>query len=691
MMGPPIKKHGVGPIEQTQANPSKPEQPDQFIPATMTPSPASRSSLPYCLLFLAVLFMLMSEIDSMWLASIDLSHHYALVARIGEYWHLPPGYDTSLGEMNVYPRGGHQVAALFGYLLHSNILGMQLVSLLSLIGIWAALLWIILSLPRKTGIASAVILGVVLVINKKLIGLEVYGGEIIGNFFFSQFVAQALGFWVLGMALKMEQNGRAASSRYALIIASLLVLASIHLLPVVELLGLLAALVTLDSYLAVRAGKQTVIKAAMISGLVIGLATTLVVLHPSFAAMREISQNDGALSIKYLRNMSSIAAFCLIVAATSATLVLRWIKLGDATQQRAFVALKYIGLYGLAVAGLCLLQLVSAKIGHGSAYAVKKYIYSLNAILLIELILLAVLWKTKKSQYAAAGTMAAPTATASGGLLSNLAFLPIMMMVCFYAIVPWKKTYDTSDLVSLERQLVNMQDTVIPKVEGKYTYVTDLAIDKTIIPYMFSIGIFKGPREQNMMDILSRRGFSDYSQIANIITTANSSTDKFPACRRFINNHNLVLIDAACFDQTRKIPQTKLDFALQIDNALCNITGFSGPEPFGRWSDQKEASIDCVVPLINGKAPTKLVLDTGAFLDKVVLQRSVITLDGAAVAEYRYDAQHPKNIIHIPLTDLKDNRIRLHFTFPDATSPTALGLGQDDRLLGISIKSIEFQ
>ena len=39
------------------------------------------------------------NIDSMWTASVDLSHHYALAFRISEQWMLISLADPTLGEM----------------------------------------------------------------------------------------------------------------------------------------------------------------------------------------------------------------------------------------------------------------------------------------------------------------------------------------------------------------------------------------------------------------------------------------------------------------------------------------------------------------------------------------------------------------------------------------------------------------
>ena len=77
-------------------------------PSTL--SPPSRG-LQICLLALAAIFLIVKYMGSMWSDSVDLAHHYALVARIAEYWGLPAGVDPTLGEMNFYPHTSHAMAA----------------------------------------------------------------------------------------------------------------------------------------------------------------------------------------------------------------------------------------------------------------------------------------------------------------------------------------------------------------------------------------------------------------------------------------------------------------------------------------------------------------------------------------------------------------------------------------------------
>ena len=89
-------------------------------------------------------------LDSLWSANVDIALHYALIARITEFWKLPTTLDLSLGPMNTYPRYAHILATIFDNLLGSPFAGMQFLALLSLKSSWCSFVFIFSSLPRRT-------------------------------------------------------------------------------------------------------------------------------------------------------------------------------------------------------------------------------------------------------------------------------------------------------------------------------------------------------------------------------------------------------------------------------------------------------------------------------------------------------------------------------------------------------------
>ncbi|MEN9866625.1 MAG: hypothetical protein RL748_2215, partial [Pseudomonadota bacterium] len=121
------------------------------------------------------------------------------------------------------------------------------------------------------------------------------------------------------------------------------------------------------------------------------------------------------------------------------------------------------------------------------------------------------------------------------------------------------------------------------------------------------------------------------------------------------------------------------------------IDGFGIPEPFGRWSIVKKASISCTVPKVNGKLAKKLAIDAGAFLQRVPRQRLEIVQNDGEPKHYQFDESHNNQILNLALQPDASGQVRLVLSMPDARTPASLGFGPDVRELGISIQSLEFQ
>lgn len=135
--------------------------------------------------------------------SVDLAHHYALIVRISEH-HSFDIVDLTLGEMNFYPRLSHVIAAVVATIVGSNLLGMQVVTLLSVSLLLGIYIYALRGLPRQLAMASTLVLAFLFLLNRYLFKFEVHGAEVIDNFFFSQLVAQAFVVFGLAVAIHFE-------------------------------------------------------------------------------------------------------------------------------------------------------------------------------------------------------------------------------------------------------------------------------------------------------------------------------------------------------------------------------------------------------------------------------------------------------------------------------------------------------
>jgi hypothetical protein len=123
-------------------------------------------------------------------------------------------------------------------------------------------------------------------------------------------------------------------------------------------------------------------------------------------------------------------------------------------------------------------------------------------------------------------------------------------------------------------------------------------------------------------------------------------------------------------------------------NIKClHISGFSGGEAWGRWTDGNSASIhaNCMCDLSKQKA--QMVLSAGTFLipGKVERQRAIFRVNGSAPQERVLDSMDKKDIVlDLPTATDDHSLIDVKIELPDAASPSESG-STDTRKLGLSI------
>lgn len=639
-----------------------------------------------------LLALVASLMDSAWMASVDFAHHYALVARLGGHWRLPPGLDMSLGEMNVYPHGAHWLASLLGRPAGSNLAGMQMLIMAAFLLLWAAMFGLLLQLPLILRGRSAACLLLLLGLNRALLHMELHGSEIIGNYFFSQLVAQAAAMLVILLALWLEQRRQPRWHRNLLLLLSIWLLCSVHLLPALELLALLALLLWLDGWQ--RAAGRGALRVWLTGAAWLLAALALVLTNPGYKTMTSISRNDGGLaqsmagtggfSLNFGDNVTALMWITLLLLVSSLAMVRRWWRM-PAAQRHAWLAYKYLALYGTALAAMCVLQYLACELGHGSSYAVKKYLFAINSVLLLQL----AVWGAGLLAPGAGADPAKRAPSRSRAMLKQLLPLPVFALMVFCLLPPQPK-FSYSEWLGYEREVLDLQKRV-PQQGGKFVYVAQLKHPFEWLPYLFSIGVFKTPRDKNIEDLMYRRPLAFRSQVAATITSLNSALDRWPQCRRKVTAHQLVLIEQACVDRETGTMPGFFDLSRDEPANPCIFSGFGTPEALGRWSAQRQAGIDCKIPMIEGKPATRLALTIQAFLPPGVRQRLQMTQAGGLSKEVQFDQDYQHDVLVVPLHADADGHCRLTLQLPDARSPQALGIGMDRRELGIRIAALEFQ
>ena len=622
------------------------------------------------------------NIDSMWTASVDLSHHYALAFRISEQWMLSSLADPTLGEMNIYPRGSHIIAAIVGVFLNSTLLGIQLTTLVSFALVWLCIILMLNSLPRSRGIIALIIFTGFIAANALIFKVNLHGQEVIDNFFYSQLVGHAFLFVSVIIAIRLEKSRGALSASIALV-PLMLITATIHLLPALEMLGLIVSLIFV--YVITEHQKSQISFKNMVfatSVLIISISSLL--LHPSFSAMRSISENNGSLTLHNISYPIGLVVLCIVVAITSSILFYEWIKSKEGND---VLVIKYLAIYGVVSVALCLLQYGLTFFGYGSDYAVKKYGFGLTSILIIQLSIIL-------SGYLVSFTNVTYFGDKFGVNVLRTAILSLALIACLFLNTPHSKSLDVSDIVLIERKLIHLTDTILPLAEdGKANVIIGLNGLPNSINYLFSISIIKTPRNLAIPDVLLKNDLTDPLNYSYIVSSSTNNSFGAIGCES-ISKGAISIISSQCFRE-RMVAKSycKKTFDFSTNGSIPNdlLKGFSLSEGHGRWTDSLNASFECLA----GDTFFRTVkLEITPFIHgSLKSQRLEIMLNGKVVHQEEISSvRGAENPVIIDLsTKPTSKKYTLEFKFPDSTSPKSIGFNEDSRKLGFSFQRITFE
>ncbi|SNX29597.1 hypothetical protein SAMN06295945_1977 [Polynucleobacter meluiroseus] len=495
--------------------------------------------LCYLYVFL-LLFFVIFNIDSMWNWSGDLAHHYALAYRISEQWSKNTLGDPSLGDMTFYPNGSHIIVAIIGNLIHSVFLALQIATLTSYGLVWLFIIILFANLPKNMATSALVALSVLVIINSLTKNFDTHGHEIVANFFFSQLVGQSVLYGSIIFAIKIEKWGGIFYSTAALIIM-MLINAKIHLLPSIEMLGLIfGLLITHIVFERSQTMQAHLTKRKIIFAVIIMTASVFALLiHPSFLAMAKLSTNDGSM-LSAASYPFGILTFCFLVTISSLKLFRLWLKMHK--QKYEVPVLKYLALYGGVLTILCLTQYILTFFGLGSDYAVKKYIFGLTSILFIQISIIF-------------GSFIIHSSNLSILKISSklVNYFPLILISAFlitlFFNVPYVKSMSISNIVLYERKIVNLSDTLLPLPENnKYNVVVGLNDLPNTINYMLSIAITKTPMELAISDVLAKNDLNNLSNYSYVITSKGNKKYNLFNCES-ISNGSILIIPAKCLER----------------------------------------------------------------------------------------------------------------------------------------------
>lgn len=631
----------------------------------------------------AVIYVLCQRFAQFWTTSTDAAQHYSLIARISQLFSLPAGVDPSLGEMNIYPAGSHTIAALLGYFVHSPFAGMHLTSLLAVMLLWGALIYMLLTLPRKAAVISIVGLLALLALNRQVFQAELFGREIAADYFFAQLVGYAVAISALAILQQMELAHTTRWQRHAFALLAIYFTTNLHLLPTIQLLGCYCLCQWLDVALYFR--RRKAIRWRLLEALAISLlALTMVVKHPYFQAMKDIGQNNGSLNLHYFNDLSSIALLAVIVAVGSGALLLHWLK--QETLSNGQSIYKYIASLGLVMALMCLLQEILLLQGNGSLYGVKKYVFGLTSIALLELSLgVLLLLQTYLPRWC--------RETLVRGQLHHIALPGGGILLCSLLILPSQGNYQSAEFIKAEQNIMQLAAVELTPSAGKYHYVAELAKLPPMANYMFSIGLLHTPRRPVKLPDMTAKNVQDYANFDRIITSNTSSLATKFDCRVRPDASGLTLLDGDCIRKALNIAPIErakqIDFSDALSSGSCELQGLGDAEGFGRWTTLRKVSLRC--PLPQNYTPKQIELEVVASFPASGKQLLKAKIAEGSAQEVWIDGGAPTKNITLSFPPNVGTHLELQLELPFAKSPLELGMSTDPRLLGVGVHRIRFK
>lgn len=630
------------------------------------------------LLFIGAITFVIRHFNTLWSASIDLAHHYSVVAYIARHFRAPVNVPY-LGDMNIYPHYSHALAAILGGFLDSPLMGLQLVTLLSIYSLWTAIAVALGTLPQRQAWIFLTVFAALLALNRFGLHAELFGREVVSNFFFAELVAQALCAWVFTLMLLMERRGTTALTRYAFCVFALHFAVRVHLLPTLELFGSLGLLVVLD---VIQTGRQQRQRAALLGGVTLVLGCAVIVLDPAFAAMRRLSENNGALHLHLLPNLPTLALLATIVILLSLALSRYWLVGRRVYQGQSWLAYKYFACFGAATAILCLLQMLLLRWDLGSVYACLKYAFALQTIVLVDLALLicalAVRHTPSKLVHSSSGIQS---------FLANLSpvLLVALCVVLGFAPPPMAQGQDVSHLVSIEGTVTTIRRTGAKAPAGKQDHVVDIAGIPWTDDYLYSIGLLDAPSSGVTRDFIMGKPIRDPERIGRIVTSVGSRPWDVSTCRRHVYAGGLLELDGACVMSHISACGTGFDFSEASYLSPTVAEGFNGPEPTGRWSQGLRSSITCTLKP-GSPRPTQVLIHAQGHLSAGP-QHMFVSINGGPERMFEYSRQTPLPVIRLDISKLQGDHLQLEFKYPDARQSS----DRDLRVISIFFHEILFR
>ncbi|HZP19287.1 MAG TPA: hypothetical protein VFB16_03685 [Bauldia sp.] len=486
---------------------------------------------------LGCIWFLFARLDYFWSGSSDLAFTTLLVSRRMEAFDLVSASGPSLGTLYSMPQLAFIPAAIAGALFGSPVVGVQIVSLLALLAVWLAGALAARTVPAGIAPSFLVTAFVLAILNDASLRVELFGGEIVGNFFYAQLVGQALTMVVIAATVFLEGRGGHPHTRYIVVALAIAVLVNIHLIPAAELLVFLLLTVFLDLR---RSPPGMRLWRLGEGGLAVFGALLLIVLHPGFADAASATFSDGTMRLRYTPEAFHVLILALLVGALSIAALVAWLAWLDDDGRRQWAYLKALATFGLAVSACCTIQYVALAFGYGSAQAVKRYAFALNTTLFMALALAIAVRVTVELRRRRVG--AAFFSERSARTLACLAPLTLV----FSGNYQPPGQVSVSRLAEVDEFARDYRNLVLGAEPGKEDIAIGVRGIGAVGDLLVSVDGLAAPATGNVGAAFRRQPFPEPGSIRYLLTAPGAAPFDVPACRKYAAAIGLVVVDAQC-------------------------------------------------------------------------------------------------------------------------------------------------
>jgi hypothetical protein len=610
-------------------------------------------------------------------SSPDVAHHYALIRWLLEHWGISDAAAPILGEMAVYPRYAHALAAIVGTIAHSPFLGMQVVATAALIASWTAIASFARIAPARASWFFTVTLLCLLAINRVTLNLDLFGHEIVVNYFFSQLVGQACFLILVAGCARYEYKHGFSIVPPLIAIVFAVASAGLHLLPAIEGVGY--GLLIMASYAA--SDRRFWKRRALLLVAATALAAIAIYHHPAFGAMRTISDNNGYLPLSSLSTLPRLMVLAGLVGLASFALICWSLPWHRYALPQGAAAARHIGCAGGAIALLCILQAIAAKLGIGSDYACRKYAFGLSSFLFIDTAYLVAMILLRNERLVAANRSSA------------LAWLQPSLLIAAMWIFTFSRSHrevDAPSFLAMEGAATTAWQTGAT-VGSQHAYARGLVLGgmSNVANYLVSQAIFGSPRDGNGYAPLYDRDFPNPESVGAILSsTAHPSVWSDAACVKTRLGDGFVISDGPCIlSKFSDVCRDTFDFSSAGFLPGSMMSGFSSAEAAGRWTDGDIASVTCKYAT-DARPAHELLIDVEPFSPNGHIQVLDIAVNGVHAGNYRLSA--PMTLaVQVPDGAWQDpNALTVSLSLPQAISPKDAGISSDGRKLGLMVRRL---